>query len=130
MNDFVRVEAGARESGFVMSKLYKRPVISTAFECIGGAAFIAGAFAFIAAFVDTSNGHTGVPGSVAGTVCVIMAAVYIGIGQVIDFLGRASHRSEQIGALLVEEIIPRLKAMDTRLTSPPSVAPSPPDVEP
>jgi hypothetical protein len=47
-----------------------------------------------------------------------MAAVYFGIGQVIDFLGRATHRSEQIGSLLAEEILPQLRAMDTRLDRP------------
>ena len=110
-----------------MNKPYKRPVISTVFESIGGAAFIAGIFALIAAFVDTSNGHSGAPGAIAGAVCIIMAALYIGIGQGIGFLGRASDRSEKLRSLLVEEILPQLKALDARLA--PSVAPLTPTAE-
>jgi hypothetical protein len=110
-----------------MNKPYKRPVISAVFESIGGAAFIAGLFALIAAFVDTSNGHSGAPGAIAGAVCMIMAALYIGIGQGIDFLGRASDRSEKLRSLLVEEILPQLKAMDARFA--PSVAPLTPTAE-
>jgi GYF domain 2 len=112
-----------------MSKLYKRPVISTVFECIGAAAVIAGVFAFIAAWVDTSSGQPGAPAAIAGAVCVIVAAVYYGIGQVIDFLGRASHRSDQIGVLLEEGILPQIKALETRLASPQRTAPPPPDAE-
>jgi hypothetical protein len=106
-----------------MSKPYKRPVISAVFECIGGAAFIGGLFAFIAAWVDSSSGQSGVPGSIAGAVCILMAAAYVGIGQIISFLALASQRSEQISTLLVEEILPQLRTMEERLGSPPKSAP-------
>jgi len=112
-----------------MNKLYKRPITATVFECLGGAAFIAGVFAFIAALVDSSNAQSGVPAAIAGAVCVIMAAVYIGIGQVIAFLGRATYRSEQIGSILVEEVLPQLKGMDTRVGDPSHVASTPSDTD-
>jgi hypothetical protein len=112
-----------------MPKSYKRPVMTAVFECIAGAAFIAGVFAFIAAWVDSSSSQSGAPSAIAGAVCVIMAAVYYGIGQVIDFLGRASFRSDQIRALLEEQLLPRLKAADTGFSSLPRVAPSPPAPE-
>ena len=91
-----------------MPKTYKRPVMATVFECIAGAAFIAGVFAFIAAWVDSASSQSGAPSAIAGAVCVIMAAVYYGIGQVIDFLGRASYRADQIRLLLEEQLLPRL----------------------
>jgi GYF domain 2 len=94
--------------------------MSTVFESIGGAAFVAGVFALIAAFVDTSNGHSGAPGAIAGSICILMAALYIGIGQGLDFMSRASHRSDRLGALLTDEILPHLKAMDARFAGPPS----------
>jgi len=108
-----------------MPKTYKRPVMATVFECIAGAAFIAGVFAFIAAWVDSASSQSGAPSAIAGAVCVIMAAVYYGIGQVIDFLGRASYRADQIRLLLEEQLLPRLKAADTGLSSAPRVAPPP-----
>ena len=111
-----------------MPKTYKRPVMAAVFECIAGAAFIAGVFAFIAAWVDSASSQSGAPSAITGAVCLIMAAVYFGIGQVIDFLGRVAHRNEQIGSLLANEILPQLKAMDARLGGPARAA-SPPSEE-
>jgi len=112
-----------------MSKPYKRPVIATIFECIGGAAFVASVFAFIAAWVDAASGQSAAPQSIAGAVCVIMAAVYFGIGQIIDSLGRASHRNELIGSILVEQILPELRALNDRFASPVAGPPPPTETE-
>jgi len=108
-----------------MPKTYKRPVMAAIFEYIAGAAFIAGVFAFIAAWVDSASHQSGAPGAIAGAICVIMAAVYYGIGQVLDFLARASYRAEQIHALLEDQLLPRFKAADTTFASSPRVAPLP-----
>ena len=101
-----------------MSKPYTRPLLSKVFALIALACGLVAVFAMLAAIVDTSNGHSGHGGWFAAVVSISLAAIYLGIGEVIAFLGRASHRSERIASLLADELGPQLKRIEDLLGSP------------
>jgi hypothetical protein len=106
-----------------MSHPYTRPMLSKAFAVIAVACGLVALFAMIAAVVDTSNGHSGHGGWFTAVVAISLAAIYLGIGEVIAFLNRSSAQSERIASLLANELGPQLKRIEDLLGSPARTAP-------
>jgi hypothetical protein len=97
-----------------MKKTYSRPILSNLFDVLAVLAFIGAVACVVAAFV-VPNGAIRWPGLGAATSLAFAGIIYIGIGQVIDYLARSAHFAE-LNALQGEEQRERLLGEMTRQT--------------
>ena len=71
-------------------KKYSRPILSVIFDLLGAVCFVGGGFALVAAcMIQGSNGQI----FLSGIVSIVVGIVYIGFGQVVDFLARTAYNT-------------------------------------
>jgi GYF domain 2 len=102
-----------------MSNKYKRPILTTILDIIGIICLIVGALCILDGVFETK-----IMAVAAGAALAVSAIFYIGLGQVIDFLGRSAFFSEELLDHVEREITPRIKNVEVILSSPARTSPT------
>lgn len=102
---------------------YKEPILTLIFRLLGMLFGILAGLAFIAGIVMVATGHGSLEAVMlqvfpAFVLTTISAIIYLGLGQVIDFLGKTAHATASISqsqAAMLASINDRLAAIQNRL---------------
>jgi len=97
-----------------MSTTYKRPSISVLLDAIAGVTFAASASAIAAHFIFKTNAENYLALGVAG---IGMGIVYIAFARVIACLGQSAYYAERLIHAAANDIYPRLKGIEEKLSS-------------
>jgi hypothetical protein len=97
-----------------MSKTYSRPVLSGILDVIAILSILGGAACIFGAFMMASqSGAEAYAAFGLGVSLIISALIYLGVSQVIDFLGRTAFHTERMADLMELQAAEKTKAHAT-----------------
>jgi hypothetical protein len=82
-------------------KEYKSPILTSVFNVLGGITLLIGIYLMVLAFTTQIGA-----GAIMAAGFIFSAVIDFGLAQMIDFLGKSAHYSEQTAMLLLRQQMP------------------------